>query len=272
MESQENYVIISRKEAKLNELYTYYTGIPCKHGHISPRKVCNCGCIACQEEYYQNNRKSIIKKQMKRNSLRHGKVREYQKQYRKDNADKRAQYSKDYYQANREEQIKKSREHKAQNKEYYKEYNIQYYANNKEQILEYSRKYNKEHYQKNKEEINRKTLERYHNASSERIEQRKETKRKYRESEHGSGILNACGAKRRCQKLNATPPWYEHEKVTKLYEESARLTRETGVQYNVDHIVPLQNKLVSGLHCLANLQIITKEENLKKHNKFERDI
>jgi len=148
MKSQENYVTISRKDAKDNELSTYYTGIPCKRGHISPRKVTNYGCISCQGEYYQNNRESIIKKQMARDSLRKEEVREYQKQYREDTARKRAEYSKDYYQSNREEQKRKSKEHKANNKEYYKEYNKQYYKNNKEQILEYGRMRNKEHYQK----------------------------------------------------------------------------------------------------------------------------
>jgi hypothetical protein len=39
--------IISRSEAKAKGLTTYYTGIPCKHGHITIRFVTN-GCAECK--------------------------------------------------------------------------------------------------------------------------------------------------------------------------------------------------------------------------------
>lgn len=39
--------IISRKDAIEQGLTTYSTGAPCKHGHISPRKVANGCCTEC---------------------------------------------------------------------------------------------------------------------------------------------------------------------------------------------------------------------------------
>lgn len=38
---------ISRAEAKAQGLSRYFTGIPCKHGHIAPRNMSNGGCSEC---------------------------------------------------------------------------------------------------------------------------------------------------------------------------------------------------------------------------------
>jgi hypothetical protein len=77
---------------------------------------------------------------------------------------------------------------------------------------------------------------------------------------------NAALAKRRAAKLQATPAWANKEKMLAFFAEAVRLTEETGVVHHVDHIVPLQSKIVCGLHCEANFQILTKTDNLKKHN------
>lgn len=79
---------------------------------------------------------------------------------------------------------------------------------------------------------------------------------------------------RRARKLQATPKWAEAEQkqIEALYREAARLQEETGVKYHVDHIIPLQSELVCGLHCLANLQILTQHENNVKSNKFDPNV
>lgn len=45
------------------------------------------------------------------------------------------------------------------------------------------------------------------------------------------------------------------------YEDARRLTRETGVEHHVDHVIPLAK---GGPHLPWNLQVITKDENLSK--------
>ena len=73
----------------------------------------------------------------------------------------------------------------------------------------------------------------------------------YRWRRENSGIINNLTALRRATKLQATPRWLtkEHlEQIKKFYIESKRLTVETGIQYNVDHIIPLRGENVSGLH------------------------
>lgn len=42
--------LITRKEAKSRGLKRYFTGKPCKRGHVSPRKVCDKRCIQCHNE------------------------------------------------------------------------------------------------------------------------------------------------------------------------------------------------------------------------------
>ena len=76
------------------------------------------------------------------------------------------------------------------------------------------------------------------------------------------------GHRRRAFKLHATPKWVDWGAITAIYLECARITKETGIKHHVDHIVPLVNKGVCGLHVHWNLQIITAEENYAKNNKL----
>jgi hypothetical protein len=83
---------------------------------------------------------------------------------------------------------------------------------------------------------------------------------------------NAHCAKRRASKDQRTPEWLSKEAKQQLldfYTIARSLTEETGISYEVDHIIPLRGKIVSGLHVPWNLQILTHEENIKKHNTFK---
>jgi 5-methylcytosine-specific restriction endonuclease McrA len=41
--------IVIRADAKLSGLTRFFTGNPCKHGHLSQRTTCNGGCIQCNQ-------------------------------------------------------------------------------------------------------------------------------------------------------------------------------------------------------------------------------
>lgn len=75
--------------------------------------------------------------------------------------------------------------------------------------------------------------------------------------------------KRRAAKLQRTPPWADMDAMRELYAEAKRLEYETGKPHHVDHVIPLQGKLVSGLHVHTNMQVIPASENNRKHNKYE---
>ena len=83
-------------------------------------------------------------------------------------------------------------------------------------------------------------------------------------------IKAALSGKRRSAKLNRTPKWLtadDIEHMQALYSVAAMIQRESGVEYHIDHIIPLQGKFVSGLHVPDNLRVIPAVDNLKKSNK-----
>lgn len=63
---------------------------------------------------------------------------------------------------------------------------------------------------------------------------------------------------------NAIPADFNLEATLPFYEEARRLTRETGIDHEVDHIIPLA---FGGLHSALNLQVLTAVENRIKGNK-----
>jgi hypothetical protein len=65
----------------------------------------------------------------------------------------------------------------------------------------------------------------------------------------------------RLRKTRQMPKWANKEKIKEFY-----LNRPEG--YEVDHIIPLNGELVSGLHIETNLQYLTPSENKTKTNKF----
>jgi hypothetical protein len=89
---------------------------------------------------------------------------------------------------------------------------------------------------------------------------------------NNKGKVNAHTVKRRLAKINRTPKWLtadEHWMIEQAYELAAQRTKLFGFAWHVDHILPLQGKLVSGLHTPYNLQVIPGVENVRKSNKFE---
>jgi hypothetical protein len=75
--------------------------------------------------------------------------------------------------------------------------------------------------------------------------------------------------KRKIAKMNRTPAWLnagEEFEIECIYKYCASL-RQTGLDCEVDHIVPLQGKSVSGLHVPWNLQVLTASENASKGNR-----
>ena len=84
-----NYVIITRAEAKKQGFKYYFTGKPCKHGHLSNRYVSNNICVECQSisngTHWGANRDELIEKTRDRRLLHKDEYNQKQKEkYRVD--------------------------------------------------------------------------------------------------------------------------------------------------------------------------------------------
>ena len=76
-------------------------------------------------------------------------------------------------------------------------------------------------------------------------------------------------AKRKATILQRTPAWDPNTHlIMAKYQLAAMLTKASGIEHHVDHIIPLQGKKVSGLHTFANLRVIPGSDNVKKSNSF----
>lgn len=77
------------------------------------------------------------------------------------------------------------------------------------------------------------------------------------------------------KRIRAIPLWADPVLIAKVYARCAkrRRLRTRGVgDWTVDHIVPLQSKLVCGLHVQDNLQLLSNSANVSKGNRHWPDM
>lgn len=163
--------------------------------------------------------------------------------------EEKALYDKKYYQENKEDMALKRIIYYEENKEAIVEYKAKHYIENRDQIIAKASAYYKDH----KEEIAEyKTI--HYLVNKEYIVAMAALWAK-----ENIARANANKAKYRASKLRAAPSWLTEEhwkQIEKFYEEAAIVSKNTGIIYHVDHIIPLQGKEVSGLHVPWNLQLL----------------
>lgn len=213
-----------------------------------------CWCRACRSEtrkarYYSNREKEIAanKKWSQANKERH----EFLKNR--------------WHDENKEHYAQQQKEYRDNRKDLISEYGREWYAKNKEHKLILGRHW----YQRNKE---------YKDARNRQW--RKDNPAKARQLARVYRMVNADrnrfqSAQYRAKKLEATPLWLNQDQIDEVldFHKAARLFQiYTGVEYHVDHIVPLQGETVCGLHVPWNLQLLPWNENLSKQNRHWPDM
>ena len=61
-------------------------------------------------------------------------------------------------------------------------------------------------------------------------------------------------------------------RLKEMYRQAYELRQELGLELQLDHIVPLNGKTVSGLHTPQNLQLVTKGLNERKGNNVIEEL
>jgi hypothetical protein len=159
----------------------------------------------------------------------------------------RKQYQREYSQRKRLEAYARVKEWRAKNPEKWTEQN---------------KRYAKKHPDK----INEKTIK-WRKANPEKAA---ESSRNTRLKNRARVVFNK--AAYRASRKNRTPEWltdFDKLKIRCIYSVASMLKRENKEEWEVDHIIPLCGKTVSGLHVPNNLWFIKASENRYKNNKFE---
>jgi len=187
-----------------------------------------------------------------------------------------------------EERVKNNlREYRAKKPEAYVQARKKWAAKNKDRLRIYARerarrdearKKRKAKHQENREELRAKNRL-YRALNHEAISQRRRERRqkdpeRFREATRRWAARNVhkITAKSNLRKSlirKRVPPWItsdDRREMDKVYEQARRMTEALGEPFHVDHIVPLQGEVVSGLHVPWNLQVIEGVENVCKSN------
>lgn len=143
-------------------------------------------------------------------------------------------------------------------------YKKDYYVRNKQSILELR----KEYYEENKDKVAG-NVKSYQERNKDKIacyQVEYRANNKFR--------LNALKRKYEMSKLQATPKCLidsDFAAMSEFYKEAELLSKQ-GSKFHVDHIVPIQSKLVCGLHVPWNLRVIHFKDNLSKSNKLDESL
>ena len=122
------------------------------------------------------------------------------------------------------------------------------------------------YYERNKVECKKR-------ARSQPAEKLRDYKRAWKSRNRGVVAENTAARKKHIRL--ATPHWLTKAHKTQIkafYLEAERLKSQTGIDHEVDHIVPVRGGIVSGLHVPWNLRVITAAENQSKNRRLIEDL
>lgn len=283
---------ITREQAIQQGLQHYFTGRPCPRGHIAPRFVSSFGCKECAAENAVRKRSLLTQEEREE-------VRERSKQGKRKKAEEKRK-AKEPFEA---ERIRSVRELMASlgfdyplTRASAKEVGSIYYFNGTTCSRGHiDRRFSdsggcytcqKENSKKNRQKpeqrpkvLARKKRDYYKNKDKRQAASKKyallnkeRLKQKAKEyQKKNPHIHRSISSFRRARLRNATPPWITpqmREDIKSLHAQAELLELETGIQFDVDHIVQLDGRTVCGLHVPWNLRLLKHSDNISRPKHF----
>lgn len=257
-------------ESKELEMYHKHKTRP--DGHVSICKVCARARTVKWNAENKEKKAETAKLLYEKDKVRiAAKAKEYRESHKEEIALMKKRHTelnreavlankKAYYEANKETIAEKAKEYRENNKEAIKTQQNACYQRDREKRLLYANSRDKS--------IKAAIHKKYRDNNPDKV---LANRKSY--LERHPGRYAASGARKRAKRRKATPLWLskqDYKDISAVYDLARKLEQEseTHQKYHVDHIVPLINKVVCGLHVPWNLQVLTAEDNMHKHNKL----
>ena len=222
-------------------------------GNYNLRSSCKCCQKMADKQYYKENvekRKEYLKENAE-------KIKEYRKEYYKENAEK----IKEYYKENAEKIAERKKEYRKENAEYFKEY----YKENAEKIKEYNKE-NAEKRKERKKKWDKENAEKIKEYNKENAEKIKERMKEYLQTPAGKEASARRAHKRRALKAkNGGSYTSEQWKIClEYFDNRCAYTGEVLDSLEIEHILALSK---GGTSYIWNLCPSNKAPNRSKNNK-----